>query len=85
MAKPETTRTSVELPRKLLARSKARAFDERRDLKDLIAEALTRYLANEPRRRVADKPGRPAKPVRKRKPATKPAGLDVLRSAMDGL
>lgn len=84
MTQPETTRTSVELSRKLLARAKARAFDERLDLKDLMAAALTRYLASEPRKPVADKKTPPAKP-RKRKPAIKPAGLDVLRSAMDGL
>jgi len=84
----ETTRTSFELSRRLLARAKARAFDERRDLKDLIADALRRYLASEPTKPARS--ARSATPAKARSHASKtakpqPVDLETLRQAMSGL
>ncbi len=88
MPRTETTRTSFELSRRLLARAKARAFDERRDLKDLIADALRRYLADDKspaarRAKVAERADRPAR--RRVKRAVEPVDLETLRQAMSGL
>jgi hypothetical protein len=50
MPKPRTpgapiVRTTVELPEALWKRAKVRAMDERRDLRDVLVDALRAYLA----------------------------------------
>jgi hypothetical protein len=41
----ETVRTTLVMPVELWKRAKVRAMDERRDLRDVLLDALRRYLA----------------------------------------
>jgi hypothetical protein len=42
--KQDTVKTSIRLPRQLWKKAHVRAMDERKDLQDVIAEALAAYL-----------------------------------------
>jgi hypothetical protein len=46
---PDTVKTSLRLPRDLWRRAKIRALDEKRDLADVVADALAAYLKGGPR------------------------------------
>jgi RNA polymerase-interacting CarD/CdnL/TRCF family regulator len=46
----EKVKMTVEVPRALWKRSKLRAVEEERDLRELVIEALERYLAEKSRK-----------------------------------